>query len=117
MPFDAAPSHDTAWMTEHWVATSHTLALPGTMRGDTASAGQVEGLGAFRCNGTWYKEYWHQPSPATDRPILARLLDWLRDAPDAIGRPHCALSELPRDAGPAPTKFLSKTCPPRLSRG
>jgi hypothetical protein len=117
MPLDAAPSHDTARMAEHTVTSSHTFGQPDTTRGDTYSAGQVEGLRAFRCNGTWYEEYWHQPSPATDRPILARLIGWLRDAPDAIGRLRCALTELLPDAGPAPTKFLSKTYPPWLSRG
>jgi hypothetical protein len=116
MPLDAAPSHD-AKMAEHAVITSHAFGQPGTTRGDTYSGGQEQGLRAFRCNETWYNEYWYHPSPATDRPILARLIGWLRDAPDTIGRLCCALTELPPDDGPAPTKFLSETYLCWLSRG
>ena len=93
------------FMPEHAVTTSPACDQPRATRAGMCSESLEQGLWAFRCNGSWYDEFWYQCSPAAVRPVFSRPFAWLRNALSGIARLNCALAELAPDARPASTKF------------
>ena len=91
------------FMPEHAVTTSPACDQPRATRAGMCSESLEQGLRAFRCNGSWYDEFWYQCSPAAVRPVFSRPFAWLRNALSEIARLNCALAELAPDV--APTKF------------